>query len=156
MNFIRLMPNDVVHFWPVIQKAIIEAEPEIFGESPRKLARIQGAILSGAIDAWVLVEDVDIEKELHHRVHAVVICEVTIDYATTIRNYYVRTIHVREKSEIDVELWKTCLEAIKVFARQQGCDRVIGHVGRAEMAHLLVRIGCEAKYVFITCDLEAN
>jgi len=112
---LQLASDQCAAYWEDIKNVVLASMPSFADRSPDGLNQVLANLLDGHAQAWVALD-----------ANVVVATAVTIiqtDTITGIRNLLIYALagygNIRE------EIWKDGIEALKSFAKAQGCYKVI-------------------------------
>ena len=144
---IRLLPDQISKFWPIIKYAVEQSLPPIVGEHPDKMNRILSSALCGKIDVWV-----SYIKEKNNKIEGIILTEFLFDEPSGTKNMLIYCLYGYE--DIADESWLYGISGLAKYAQSRQCNQIVTYSDIPYMIDLAKQIGGEAKYTFISFDVN--
>lgn len=140
---IRLLPDQIGKRWDVIGYAIENALPPDIVNDPESMNNILLALLEEKLLCWVYHDKT--------RIRAIVTTQIMEDIASKQKRLLLYTAYTFGK--LDSSGWIDGLEALRKYARSEGCNSIIAYTKLEYMANLSKRIGGKADYIFVSFSI---
>lgn len=144
----KLLPDQVSKFWDIIKYAVEQSLPPIVGESPDKMRNILSACLSGEIDVWASYKKED-DKTFFE---GIVLTETLYDKPSATKNLLVYCLY--GYNEVDKFSWTDGLKLLLKYAKSRGYNQIVGYTDVQSIIKFVEKAGGEAKYTFISFDVN--
>lgn len=144
---VRLLPEQVSKFWPIVKYAIEQSLPPVAGEGPEKMNSILSAALSGSLDVWASYKRSDDQVQLD----AIVVTKLLSDNISGINSLLIYCLYGYEK--ISDDNWKEGFEALATFAKDNKCSRIVAYSSAPVVVEWAKRLGANTEYTFISFNL---
>jgi hypothetical protein len=145
---VKMLPEQISQYWPIIKYAIEGSLPPIANESPEKMNNLLTALLSDQMQCWVSYRE---EGEEGKRVmEAILVTTIVGDYCSSIKSLMIYSLY---GFSINEEAWISGFETIRKWGKAQGCNRIIAYSDVPRVIEVAQQFGGEAKYTFISLPL---
>lgn len=138
----RLTPNEISDMWGALSPIIEGTLPPIASRTIDRTTRILEMLLKGMMCAWVLLDDGGL--------YSVITGGVTGDPYSGSRNFLVYSVFVGKRPSKD--MWNDAFQAIRIYARHQGCCRVVFYTVDSRIVELAKHLGAEIK-TFVSLEV---
>ena len=143
---VRLLPDQISKFWPIIKYAIEQSLPPIVGEHPDKMNRILSSALCGQLDVWV-----SYNKGEDNKIEGIVVTEFLFDEPSGTKNMLIYCLY--GYNEVTDESWLYGISGLAKYAQSRQCNQIVTYTDIPYMIDLAKKIGGEADYTFISFDV---
>ena len=142
MRLLKLLPEQVMHYWPDIRACIEVAMPPYVVNNSDSMLYIQEQLLVGSIECWVAFDP---------GVCGVMTTQVVSDPVSACRNLLIYSLAIiGEHSE---DLWQLAAEQMRRYASAKQCANIIAYSNNEHMLHIAEKLGADTSYRLITFSL---
>lgn len=142
-NLNPILPEQVAEHWALVAPMIEEALPPAVGRSPLLMANILKAILAERLICWGVYKD-----ESPAEMVALLTTEVREDAITGVRNLIIFSFYTFSPLT-DLEVWKSGLETLRVYAKREGCSSLLVYTAIPELVDTLERFGWHQEFFLV-------
>jgi len=139
-----LMPDQVNTYWEDIKEGMHKAVPQ---SVPDRDTKVLQKLLTGMMQMWVSYRKEDDKVVIDAGVLTALV-EDQVHETGNLLLYCLWAIGKTHQSS-----WTEGMEALKKFAKGQGCNRVISYSDQEDMIGLCRYTGGEARHMFLTWDV---
>lgn len=140
---IRLQPQQVTVYWPLLRKAIIKAIGRI---EETTIANIYDSLMEGILDLWLLSS-----REENPKPVGVVLGGVTVDLLVGYRNYLIYGAYALTHVEDDA--WKAIFTTIETWARSRHCSRLVAFTDSPRVVSIAELVGAMTPVTMLEKEL---
>ena len=144
---VRLLPDQISKFWPIIKYAIEQSLPPIVGEHPDKMNRILSSALCGQLDVWV-----SYNKGEDNKFEGIVLTELLFDEPSGTKNLLIYCLYGYEL--VANESWLQGLISLTKYAQSRQCNKIIAYTREGDLIDLAKSLGGETDYTFISFNVD--
>lgn len=134
---VRLTPDQIGDYWPMIEQSIVAALPPIVSEQAGAVKNILVSLLSGIMDCWV---SFDTETKT---ILGTVTTVIASDPISGTRDLLIYTVH--GFGSLQERHWQEGFVTIRKWARANNCSRITAYTDNPEIVTLSERFGGEVR-----------
>lgn len=143
MEITRLIPQQVMEYWPQIKECINTALPPHVKNSDESMLKIQEQLLVGKLECWMAHAAGN-----QAIVYAVATTCFVVDEISETKNLLVYTLATLNPHSQD--LWTTSYEVLARYAAAKGCQNILAYSDLPEVRNIVARLGgnCEWQLLY--------
>lgn len=127
---LKLMPDQISHYWDLIKTAIEESSPEVSAEGANVILE---NLLCDAMQCWLML----LKDGEEFRLQAVIV-------TTLFRDNFYQTMYLRlcclyGFAPLSPELWQEGFEAMRDYAKSVGCSHMEAFTDRKGLPEMIER-----------------
>lgn len=143
MSFIKITPEQIMHYWNYLRDCIEEALPPYIKNNPESFIKIQENLLIGKMECFIGIEG--------SQTYAVAITQVVFDECTNTKNLLLFSLNViQEKNK---EIWVEGLEFLKRYAKGKGCFKLIAYSLNPNAIGIAAKLGGDVETRILMFDV---
>lgn len=147
MQITKLIPEQIMSYWPQIKECINTALPPHVKDSPESMLHIQEALLVGKLECWIAHATGD-----QSNVYALATtCFVTDEISLT-KNLLVYTLATLNPHSQD--LWMISYEVLAKYATSRGCSNIIAYSNVPVILNIVNSLGGSSDWHITYFPLE--
>lgn len=143
---IRLMPDQIMKYWPQIRDCILAAIPPVSDLTEDALLVLQSEFLSGEMDAWIGATD--------DGVYGVATTKIVVDDPSLTRNLLIYSVTMID--DAPASAISEGLQKLKQYAIGKRCRRVIAYSNNEKLLSIARRLKGDDSYRIIYFDIEGG
>ena len=146
MKVKRLTPEAVIQIWPQIKDVVRRGMPPTMDDSEEALNYTLGMLSQGRMQMWVMFADDELKVP-----RALAITEVVHEPGFEYKNLLLYALV--SFGGVETDEWAEGFEAVKKFARDNKCHRIIGFTNVQRVVDIVTSLGGKAEYVLLTMEV---
>ena len=147
---IQLLPEQISKYWDELERAFLEALPDIAERNQKSMNNMLAFILAGGMQVWISVPRMEIDENALD-IRSVLATKFVEDEVS--RTFSLDIYALYNYKDMSFKEWREDLEALKKFARAHYCSRIIGRSSVPGLIAISKKMGANTDYTLISFDL---
>jgi len=143
---IKLLPDQVMNYWPMIKGGIEASLPPVTGDSKEKMNNILIELLDGRLDCWIAFR-----KDIEVDVVAIIITSISYDSRGDTSSLLLYCVYALKQTE--GQDWVEGYEALSKYARANNCSRMVAYSNDEKILKIVEKFGGDASYRFLSIPI---
>lgn len=139
----RLMPDQISRYWSDIKATLRYNLLPIANAEPEQMNRLLEQLISGEMQAWVIIQDGDCV--------AMVITTLATEPGAETRNLLIYSAY--GYTFVKPESWKSALETLRKFAEALECKEIIAYTKVERVITISKELGADVDYRLIKLEV---
>lgn len=148
---LKLSADQITRYWEDIKAALVSAVPPLAQADQGHVTQFLENLVMGRLQAWTLVEKKGEGEKATYDIKALVVTTVWRDLGTGAKNLLIYALY--GYSFVSPDLWKEGLEALKKFARAEGCHQIVAFTKVPRVIQIVEGLGGNSDTRLITLEI---
>lgn len=148
---LKLSADQISRYWEDIKTALVAAVPPLGQSDQAHVSQFLENLLLGRLQAWLLIEKKGEGEQVTYDIKALTVTTVWRDLGTGAKNLLIYALY--GYSFVEPALWKDGLEALRKFARAEGCHQIVAFTKVPRVIQIAKELGGDSETRLVTLEV---
>ena len=142
---IKMLPDQVAHYWDILSYGVQQSLPPITIESPRRMNKILESIMLEYMDLWLITSE--------KKVQGLIVTSISYDRNSDVQDLLVYCFY--SFRDLPISLIKKDLNILKDYAKSKGCKRLTAYSNVESVVRFWKAMGSD-NYSFLSIPVNGE